>query len=283
MCHLCKDTFSRSDILKRHFQKCSIRRGNPTGANHLAHQRRNTNPSNRLSMGNEPIGLAGLANVAGAPAAAYANGDMVNASSSSPTVNGDQSSYASSVASISNRSSRANSLIHPPGMHHDARNSISGLGLSSLSNSTNGESVQSTTAPYGSGMPAYAMRPHSSSNPMPPNYGYASGMPNGIPYSSIKSEDQNGHYAPHGGQMQHNWNMFNAHAQDGFMGQQQQQHEQPPPQQHHHHHHNMPVKAEHGGDGQSYASGEGHNESFLNGMYSHASAYGDESGAQNQQ
>jgi hypothetical protein len=25
MCVLCKDTFSRSDILKRHFQKCSIR------------------------------------------------------------------------------------------------------------------------------------------------------------------------------------------------------------------------------------------------------------------
>ena len=36
MCVLCKDTFSRSDILKRHFQKCSIRRGNPTGASHLS-------------------------------------------------------------------------------------------------------------------------------------------------------------------------------------------------------------------------------------------------------
>ncbi|KAI9729755.1 MAG: hypothetical protein M1834_006706 [Cirrosporium novae-zelandiae] len=36
MCVLCKDTFSRSDILKRHFQKCSLRRGNPTGASHLS-------------------------------------------------------------------------------------------------------------------------------------------------------------------------------------------------------------------------------------------------------
>ena len=35
-CVLCNDTFSRSDILKRHFQKCSIRRGNPTGATHLS-------------------------------------------------------------------------------------------------------------------------------------------------------------------------------------------------------------------------------------------------------
>lgn len=37
MCVLCRDTFSRSDILKRHFQKCSIRRGNPQGVSHLSH------------------------------------------------------------------------------------------------------------------------------------------------------------------------------------------------------------------------------------------------------
>ncbi|KJK73609.1 hypothetical protein H634G_11118 [Metarhizium anisopliae BRIP 53293] len=36
-CVLCQDTFSRSDILKRHFQKCSIRRGNPDGVSHLSH------------------------------------------------------------------------------------------------------------------------------------------------------------------------------------------------------------------------------------------------------
>lgn len=40
-CGLCKDTFSRSDILKRHFQKCSVRRGNPSGDNHLTHSRAN--------------------------------------------------------------------------------------------------------------------------------------------------------------------------------------------------------------------------------------------------
>lgn len=38
-CGLCRETFSRSDILKRHFQKCSVRRGNPTGENHLDHSR----------------------------------------------------------------------------------------------------------------------------------------------------------------------------------------------------------------------------------------------------
>lgn len=36
-CVLCKDTFCRSDILKRHFQKCCIRRGNPGNLTHLAH------------------------------------------------------------------------------------------------------------------------------------------------------------------------------------------------------------------------------------------------------
>ena len=40
VCGLCNDTFSRSDILKRHFVKCSSRRGNPTGQNHLEYSRR---------------------------------------------------------------------------------------------------------------------------------------------------------------------------------------------------------------------------------------------------
>ncbi|KAI9804492.1 MAG: hypothetical protein M1825_001391 [Sarcosagium campestre] len=37
MCALCKEDFSRSDILKRHFAKCSLRRGNPDGVGHLTH------------------------------------------------------------------------------------------------------------------------------------------------------------------------------------------------------------------------------------------------------
>ena len=48
MCVLCRDTFSRSDILKRHFQKCSICRGNPTGASYLsaqAHLKKSTSRS----------------------------------------------------------------------------------------------------------------------------------------------------------------------------------------------------------------------------------------------
>lgn len=63
MCILCKDTFSRSDILKRHFQKCSIRRGNPTGATHLsssqAHVRKNQGAGKKGSV-SDADGRSGL-------------------------------------------------------------------------------------------------------------------------------------------------------------------------------------------------------------------------------
>ena len=51
-CGLCSDTFSRSDILKRHFAKCSDRRGNPTGQNHLAHSRANKKARERQEAEN---------------------------------------------------------------------------------------------------------------------------------------------------------------------------------------------------------------------------------------
>jgi hypothetical protein len=57
MCVLCHDTFSRSDILKRHFIKCSVRRGNPTGASHLshpqAHVKKNQQAAQQKAMGTE--------------------------------------------------------------------------------------------------------------------------------------------------------------------------------------------------------------------------------------
>jgi len=61
MCVLCRDTFSRSDILKRHFQKCSIRRGNPTGASHLSHaqahlKKSHPGPHKNTTMSNNMMG-----------------------------------------------------------------------------------------------------------------------------------------------------------------------------------------------------------------------------------
>ena len=56
MCVLCRDTFSRSDILKRHFQKCSIRRGNPTGVSHLSHPQAHVRKQNQNQ---KPAGMEG--------------------------------------------------------------------------------------------------------------------------------------------------------------------------------------------------------------------------------
>ncbi|PYI24869.1 C2H2 transcription factor [Aspergillus indologenus CBS 114.80] len=55
MCVLCKDTFSRSDILKRHFQKCSLRRGNPTGATHLSHPQAHLKRSQAAANAVKPV------------------------------------------------------------------------------------------------------------------------------------------------------------------------------------------------------------------------------------
>lgn len=60
MCVLCNDTFSRSDILKRHFQKCSVRRGNPTGASHLS------NPAAHIKKSQQAAAKAATASPASA-------------------------------------------------------------------------------------------------------------------------------------------------------------------------------------------------------------------------
>lgn len=281
MCHLCKDTFSRSDILKRHFQKCSIRRGNPTGANHLAHQRRNTN-SNRLSVSStEPIGLANIPEVAGQP---YTNGTgVVNGVQSSPTVNGDHSSYASSVASMSGRSSRANSLIHPPTLGGDSRHSLTGMtNPPMVSNAPNGERIPASTAGYGQ---SFGMRPHSMSNPMPPTYGFnglGSHVTNGQgyqPYVKAEEHASNGytHQPPplQDSRSQANavggpdWSsMFAPNGQDGFMTQSQQAAA------------HAPAKAEGAIDGQGFnGHSENNGENFFSGLYSNPSTFGEDSGA----
>jgi hypothetical protein len=64
-CVLCRDTFSRSDILKRHFQKCSIRRGNPTGLSHLsaqAHLKKSTSRSAVEALMTNMNGVNGMPN-----------------------------------------------------------------------------------------------------------------------------------------------------------------------------------------------------------------------------
>lgn len=273
MCHLCKDTFSRSDILKRHFQKCSLRRGNPTGANHLAHQRRNTGNGNRHSISQQdgPIGLAGMQDVAGA-APPYNPGVMGN----SPSVNGGD---------MSARSSRANSLITPGTMSH--RGSLAGLGILS-SNGVNGDQMQNSSAPYQPGMNAYNMQNTTNGGQMQPNYSYSQAPQlNGNIFNNTQTQQpmsflghqssrfdnsqvNNQHPMQNGQGSGVDWTrMFNQSGQDGFIG----NHSANASSQGTQIIKTEPQDSKHG----SYSvPNDFNNESFLGSLYSHPAGYGSE-------
>ena len=73
-CFLCGEAFSRSDTSKKHFQMCSIRRGNPTGATHLSNaqsQFRRRNPKKQDSASSTGSAFS-IASQSGS--AFYANG-----------------------------------------------------------------------------------------------------------------------------------------------------------------------------------------------------------------
>lgn len=225
-----------------------------------------------MSVGNgDNIGLPNLADGNNPSYPSTVNG--------SPTVNGDQSSYASSLASMSARSSRANSLIQPPGAYADGRH-LAGLGVPTLPSSAqtpDGHPV--TSGGYASAIPAYSMRPHSMSSPVHPSvYGYGTSATNANIYANVKQEDHgvtnytasaapmHGNRGPAQGNM--DWNhMFGAHGPDGYVHQSPQDHSQQNP------------RAEHHMDGQAFNTSEPYNESFLNGMHPQTQGYSDAGGA----
>ncbi|KAI4244163.1 MAG: hypothetical protein L6R40_003147 [Gallowayella cf. fulva] len=120
-CGLCEDTFSRSDILKRHFQKCSVRRGNPTGASHLTHSRANKkgkpNPVEQLS-----IPLANAATSVTSAPSSQPSQKGTQSSTSTPTIQSPYelqglgslglgtAAYQEELQNFSARASRANSI-----------------------------------------------------------------------------------------------------------------------------------------------------------------------------
>lgn len=274
MCHLCKDTFSRSDILKRHFQKCSIRRGNPTGANHLAHQRRNNSNGSRLSISQQdgPIGLAGLPDVANS-----------NYQSGNSNVNGD----------LSGRSSRANTISTPGTMSH--RNSLAGVNIPGVNQS--GDQGGSSAASQ-SGMPAYAMPNSSNPASMHSNYAFSNQQQqvNGGVYNNSSSSnnhdaqqmsflgqqssrfDNSRNNSPHhqtthgdGSGHQYDWNrMFSQGGQDGFMGNQPANVSS---QGVNNNHNNNHVKTENENKHEFGMQSNINNESFLGSLYSHPGAW----------
>ncbi|KAI2199259.1 hypothetical protein LOZ16_006561 [Ophidiomyces ophidiicola] len=82
MCVLCKDTFSRSDILKRHFQKCSLRRGNPTGVSHLSHPHAHLKRAQAAGIVPKPVQATDVASSFASPSG------LVATTFGEPSVNG---------------------------------------------------------------------------------------------------------------------------------------------------------------------------------------------------
>ncbi|KAL8934789.1 MAG: hypothetical protein Q9216_005730 [Gyalolechia sp. 2 TL-2023] len=120
-CGLCEDTFSRSDILKRHFQKCSVRRGNPTGASHLTHSKNSKkakpNPVEHLAI---PLATSSTSSNPAESSQNYQQSSHTAAST--PTLQSPldlqglnnlglgTATYQEELQSFSNRASRANSI-----------------------------------------------------------------------------------------------------------------------------------------------------------------------------
>ncbi|KAE9983532.1 hypothetical protein EG328_009872 [Venturia inaequalis] len=127
-CKLCKDTFSRSDILKRHYQKCSIRRGVPNDTNHLEGSRNHlvkNNNNSRLSNGS--IGDQQHSYLNGAPQQQATFDPSLNSHHlmmnpvNQYVQNGGVYANANDMAALSNRSSRANSLMSPANNRFDGQ------------------------------------------------------------------------------------------------------------------------------------------------------------------
>ncbi|KAL8754164.1 MAG: hypothetical protein Q9184_005201 [Pyrenodesmia sp. 2 TL-2023] len=118
-CGLCEDTFSRSDILKRHFQKCSVRRGNPTGASHLTHSK-NSKKGKPHPIEQLTIPLSNPVSSSSAPSSQAQHSS--HTASSTPTLQSPfdlqglsnlglgTAAYQEELQNFSNRASRANSI-----------------------------------------------------------------------------------------------------------------------------------------------------------------------------
>lgn len=144
MCVLCRDTFSRSDILKRHFQKCSIRRGNPTGASHLSHAQshlKKSHPgphksSNSMSNENDLMGVNGGMNNNGIPLfGVVPDGSIPDAGSNLTDEQAEQLSRSNSLKRLSAGGGRDVRSMAGPGPAGSNRASFDQQNYSGLASS----------------------------------------------------------------------------------------------------------------------------------------------------
>lgn len=117
-CCLCRETFCRSDILKRHFNKCSIRRGNPTGATHLTHAQDHIRSGQRTPTGsnadaNAQASHSGPPNIAiSNPPSSYPGNWQSNPRAFGNFHNGTELASPQTIGD-STRSSRSSSIGRP--------------------------------------------------------------------------------------------------------------------------------------------------------------------------
>jgi len=131
---LCQETFCRSDILKRHFTKCSLRRGNPTGATHLTHAQAHLRPA---QSGASPGSMSQNGSVMAAPINPPSNlrTSWANNGTHAPSLYPDQTHMSSGYPLDSNRSSRSNSILRPGSSSSEEKKRYSnGSTLGSTSN-----------------------------------------------------------------------------------------------------------------------------------------------------
>ncbi|KAJ9635825.1 hypothetical protein H2201_000182 [Coniosporium apollinis] len=191
-CRLCKDTFSRSDILKRHFQKCSIRRGNPTGESHLADSQSHLK-KNRLSTGS--VSDMSLTNNI-TTSTAYSDGTFANAFTSLPPLTASSNTYVEPLPSMSTRTSRSNSLMRPgTGVGNENRRSMSDMNIAGRNIFDLGPEYRpaTTLGDISQGMSAYGMTQAQSAGHISQPFAYnASGTGSDLHSSlGLKSEDSN--------------------------------------------------------------------------------------------
>ena len=181
MCVLCRDTFSRSDILKRHFQKCSIRRGNPTGASHLSHPQAHVKKN---AAGQKPGGaegdlnhLNGLSNMT--------NDGMVHPFGMVPVPDG-----MGNLANDQSQLSRSSSLTRLDNGNQDRR-SMAGSVMGA--SSRGGSYEQSYGGEVPQQMSSYPMPPGQNGMPM-----YGGTNPNQQPGMEWAQMFQHGAQSPYG-------------------------------------------------------------------------------------
>jgi len=194
MCNLCSDTFSRSDILKRHYQKCAQRRGVPEGTDHLEGSRAHLSRRQRSRPGSRgnSSGMPDVAGYAFSDLAPGTSGQYLNGSSLS-NIYGTQHHHTESASSTSTEPMLRNDSHHPihDGSTYRPR-SMPPMEAMTLGSNTfdspQSYSVPSTTAAdMNNGMSAYAVQHSTSTDQLPNGLGYnghaMDGAGNGYSYS----------------------------------------------------------------------------------------------------